>query len=370
MRFAERMRLIGASGIRQYFDKGRRVSDAIDLSIGQAHFDVPEAVKQATIDAVRGRCGGYSATQGYPELVDAVKSYLRARHGLGEDEEAMITTGASGAITLALLALVGPGDEVLLPDPYFVLYHSLVHFVGGKPVFYDLYPDFRLRLEEVERSISRRTRLVILNSPANPTGAAFSASEMEAVALLCRDRGVVALSDELYDIFAYDEPHTSIKRFVGRESLLVGGVSKAYGMAGWRLGWAAGAPELIDHMRTLQQFAYACAPTLVQKGALATFGVDMSAYVDAYRRKRDLLYGGLVAAGYDVARPAGSFFAFPRVPWGDDLEFCNAALGEKLIVVPGRSFSRRSTHFRISFAVPDETLQRGLEALARLAERL
>jgi aspartate/methionine/tyrosine aminotransferase len=366
MRFAPRMQHIGTSGIRDFFDKGKRIQGAIDLSIGMADFDVPGPIKEATIQAIRQGCGKYSVTQGYPEVVEVTRQQVRERFGIGEDEALMLTVGASGAIATALFALAGPGDEVLLPDPYFVVYYNLVHLTGATPVFYDLYPDFRLRAEEVERRLSERTRLVILNSPANPTGATVQAPDLEAVARLCVERGVVALSDELYDLFTYDEPHVSIKRFTGKETLLVGGFSKAYGMAGWRLGWAAGDPELIDRMRTLQQFAYTCPPTLVQLGALAAPQVDMTPQVDAYRRKRDLIHQGLVEAGYEVARPGGSFFIFPRVPWGDDLEFCNRALEEKLILVPGRSFSRRTSHFRISFATDDATLERGLEALGRL----
>lgn len=371
MRFAKRMDGFEASGIRELFDRARRIPDAIDLSIGQAHFDVPDAIKEATIQAIRSGCGRYGSTQGDSQLIDATLQYLQANSGLSEDEQILMTSGTTGAIVLALLALVQRGDEVLLPDPYFVLYHRLITMVGGTPVLYDLYPDFRLRVGNVVEQVSDRTRLLILNSPSNPTGAIFTAAEIEAVADVCRRRGILVLSDELYDIFSYDAPHVSIKRFLGPESLLVGGFSKAYGMAGWRLGWAAGAPELIDKMRTLQQFVYACPPTLVQKGALAAFDLDMKSRVESYRRKRDLMYDGLVAAGYNVVKPGGAFFIYPEVPGGEggdnDIEFCERALTNKLVVVPGRTFSRRSSHIRISFAAPDETLERGLEVLAKLS---
>ena len=254
MRFAKRTEGFKASGIRKLFDRALQIPDAIDLSIGQAHFEVPDTIKEATISAIRSGCGGYGSTQGDPQLIDATRQYLQARYGLSDDEHVLMTSGATGAIVLALLALVEQGDEVMLPDPYFILYHRLIQLFGGKPVYYDLYPDFRLRASEVVDQMSDRTRLLILNSPSNPTGATFTAAEIEAVADSCRRRGILVLSDELYEIFTSDAPHISIKRFLGPESLLVGGFSKAYGMAGWRLGWAAGAPELIDKMRTLQQF--------------------------------------------------------------------------------------------------------------------
>ena len=369
MRFAKRMDGFQASGIRELFDKARQIPDAIDLSIGQTDFDVPDLIKDATIRAIQSGCGGYGPTQGDPQLVDATKHYLQTNYGLAEDEHVLITSGATGAIVLALLALVQHGDEVLLPDPHFLLYHRLIGMVGGTPVLYDLHPDFRLRASEVVKQISDRTRLLILNSPSNPTGSTFTAAEIEAVAEACRQRGIAVLSDELYEIFVYDAPHVSIKRFLGPESLLVGGFTKAYGMAGWRLGWAAGAPELIDKMRTLQQFVYACPPTLVQRGALAAFDVDMKPQVESYRRKRDRVYQGLVSAGYDVVKPGGSFFIFPEVPGGNDVEFCERALANNLVVVPGRAFSSRTGYFRISFAASDETLDRGIEVLSQLIER-
>ncbi|MCP3993713.1 MAG: aminotransferase class I/II-fold pyridoxal phosphate-dependent enzyme [bacterium] len=366
MRFAERMHQIHESGVRELFDKGQQIPGSIDLSIGQADFDVPDPVKEATIGALDENCGRYSASQGFPELVDATRLHLQAGPGLPDDDALMITSGASGAINLALLALAGPGDEVLLPDPYFVIYKSLVDIVGATPVFYDLYPDFQLRAGEIEKRITDRTRAVILNSPGNPTGCTHDPGEIEAVADICGAARIPVISDELYDIFVYDGSHTSIKHFGGCNSLLVGGFSKAYGMAGWRLGWAAGPPRLIDKMRTLQQFIYVCPPTLVQRGGLAAFAVDLSANVAAYRRKRDIICDGLTAAGYEFSRPRGAFFVYPRVPSGDDLQFCERALEQKLIVVPGRAFSRRTTHFRISFAVSDETLERGIEVLKRL----
>ncbi len=367
MRIANRMSRVKASGVRAFFEKGRSIRDAIDLSIGQADFDVPAPVKEATARALRTPCGKYSPTQGFPDLVAATTEHLREGYGLPEGDEVMMTSGATGAINLGLLALVDPGDEVLLPDPGFVMYRTLVEILGGVPVAYDMHPDFRLRVEEVEKGLSDRTRLVILNSPSNPTGAAAGADEVGALATLCAERGVPVLSDELYALFRYDDPHVSIKRFPACESLLVGGFSKAFGMAGWRLGWAAGPPELIEPMRTLQQFSYTCPPTLVQRGAMAAFDVDMSAEIEAYRRKRDLVHDGLVAAGYETVKPGGTFFFFPRVPWGDDLEFCNRALEEKLILVPGRTFGSSTQHFRLSFAASDETLERGLEVLDRLA---
>lgn len=355
------------SGIRRLFDMAREMPGCVDLSIGQADFDVPDPIKEATIAAIREGCGRYSSTDGYHDVVGATHEHLRDHYGLAEHEEVMMTSGASGALTLAMLTLLGPGDEVLLPDPEFVVYGNLAKIAGATATHYDLYPDFRLRPERLEEAITERTRVVLLNSPANPTGSCLTVDEVAAVVEICDRHNVVLISDELYRLFVYEGEHISIKRFAGDRSLLIGGVSKSFGMAGWRLGWAAGNPEIIDRMRTLQQFTFTCPPTLVQRGALAAFGIDMSHEVEAYRRKRDILWEGLVAAGYDVVKPAGSFFMFPRVPWGNDSEFSTAALNKGLVIVPGSAFSRRDTHFRASFAAPDDVLRRGVEILAELA---
>ncbi len=365
--FPERMSVVLPSGIRKLFDEGRRRPDCVDLSIGQADFDVPEPIKAATVAAIEEGCGRYSPTEGFSELVSAITTHLRDDFGLPDGEQVMTTSGASGALTLALMALVGPDDEVLMPDPHFVIYRNLALIAGARPIYHDIYPDFRLYPERVEEAITDRTRVLILNSPANPTGACAAAEDLEAVAEICVRRGVFVISDELYETFIYEGQHATIKRHLSEQSLLIGGLSKSYGMAGWRLGWAAGSPALIDKMRTLQQFMYTCPPTLVQKGALAAFGLDMSEQLRNYRRKRDMVFNGLRKAGYEVVKPQGAFFIFPQVPCGNDLEFTAAAAKRGVLVVPGSAFSQRNTHFRISFAVPDETLERGIERLGRLA---
>ena len=367
-RFASRMDNVQTSKIRELFDAGRNRPGAIDLSIGQADFDVPKPVRDATVAAIEEGCGGYSATEGYADVVAAATAHLQADSGLDPAEHVMMTSGASAALTLSFLALLGPGDEVLLPDPHFVLYPTLARIVGATPVLYDLYPDFRLRPEALLSKITDRTRVLVLNSPANPTGMCLTPEELATVAEICRSRRIVVVSDELYHHFVYEGRHTSIKQVLGPEALVIGGTSKAFGMAGWRLGWAAGAPELIDRMRTLAQFTFTCPPTLVQRGAIAAFSVDLTSRVQSFREKRDLLVGGLLDAGYEVGLPQGAYYIFPKVPWGDDVAFIGAAMDRGLLIVPGRAFSSRTTHFRVTFAPDMSTVERGLEVLRSLAK--
>ncbi len=367
MRFAGRMQQLGASPIRELFDLGRRIPNAIDLSIGQVGFEVPPAVREAAVEAVRTGTGRYSATEGHAHVVAVVRAHLEAGDGLGDGDEVMLTVGATGALTLAYLALAGPGDEVLVPDPHFVVYRNLTHIVGATPVFYDTYPDFEPNADDIAPLITPRTRMLVLNSPSNPTGRVFSQDCLTRIARLCADRGVPIVSDELHGRFVYERELVSIKRVDHSNSLLIGGLSKSYAMAGWRMGWAAGPAALIDRMRMLQQFTYTCPPTLVQATVEAALACDVSPWVEAHRRKRDLVYNALVQAGYEVTKPGGTIFMYPKVPAGTDLEFCRRALERKLILVPGRAFSRRSTHFRICIGPSEETLERGLEVLIDLA---
>src|SRR5689334_265220 len=209
---ADRAKAVEASGIRKIFDLGRSLKDPINLSIGQPHFDVPEPVKAAAKAAIDRGLNGYTVTQGAAELRDRLAADVRARFP-DQDRALLVTSGTSGGLLLALLATVNPGDEVIVPDPYFVSYPHLVAIAGGRPVFVDTYPDFRLDPDRVKSAITDRTKVILLCSPANPTGAVIDAGSMKALADLARDRGVLLVSDEIYRAFHYDGPARSPAEF-------------------------------------------------------------------------------------------------------------------------------------------------------------
>ena len=266
---------------------------------------------------------------------------------------------------LALSSVVNPGDEVIIFDPYFVMYGNLVALAGGTSVFVDTYPDFRVDAAKVAAAMTSRTKSVIVNSPGNPTGVVASADEMRALATLCKDRGVLLISDEVYRAFCYDRPFATPASW-NEDVLVVDGFSKAHGMTGWRLGFAHGPTRLIQEMAKLQQFSFVCAPSMVQKAGVVALDQDLSGRVDAYRRKRDMVVEALDGL-YDLATPEGAFYAFPRAPWGTATEFVAGGIARNLMTIPGNVFSRRDSHFRISYAVADATLRRGLDVLRDLA---
>lgn len=364
---AERTRLFDTSGIRKVFELGARLKDKIDLSIGQPDFDVPEGVRKAAIAAIESRKNGYALSQGIPALREKLLERVRREYH-HEDRDLMVTSGTSGAIMLALLALINPGDEVIVFDPYFVLYNSLTAIVGGQGVYVDTYPDFRLDLNRLEAAITPRTKVILFNSPANPTGVVADEQTIRDLAELAARRNVILISDEIYRSFCYERAFVSPAKYNPR-TLVVDGFSKTYGMPGWRLGVAHGPGEIIREMIKFQQYTFICAPHPFQWAGVAALDTDVQPYIEAYRRKRDLVLAGL-AEDYEVVKPEGAFYVFPKLPWGTGVEFATEAVEKYgLLIIPGNVFSRQDTHFRISYAAAEDILQRGVDALRRLAHR-
>jgi aspartate aminotransferase/aminotransferase len=353
-----------ASGIRKVFDMAAGVEGVTDLSIGQPDFDVPAPALDAVKRALDAGLTRYTPSPGLPELRRAVRRRCSEVSGF-EPEDVVITCGASGGLTLALLALLDPGDEALVPDPFFVSYRQLVLACGARPVFCDTYPGFRLRREALERAATDRARLLILNSPANPTGAVLSEVEVREACAFARERGMAVISDEVYDTFWYSSPPVSPARFHD-DVITVGGWSKSHAMTGLRIGWAAGPGEAISQMVKLQQFTFVCAPAPVQHAVLETIALDTEPVRRAYMAKRDLACS-ILKEGFGLVEPEGAFYAFPEAPGADGSAFARAALDGKVLVIPGGVFSARDTHFRLSFAAPDERVERGCRALVEIA---
>jgi aminotransferase len=386
----DRARKVDASGIRRVFDLGAKLKDPINLSIGQPDFPVPAAIKRAAMAAVDGDRNGYTVTQGIPELRERLSRHLMDDIGWDADPKPpngppqrpglLVTPGTSAGLVLAFMALIGPGDEAIIPDPYFVLYPHLATIVGGRAVRCDTYPDFQMTAARVEPLITARTKLVLLNSPGNPSGVVATQRQCEELLELCRRKNVLLISDEIYDEFTYSETRTershkaaspvcpSPARAEGsfEDMLIVRGLGKTYGVTGWRLGYAAGPARLIAEMTKLQQYTYVCAPAPLQWGGLAALDVDMSAHVATYQKRRDMVVEHLSRVT-EVATPGGAFYAFPRIPERLGLtggQFVERAVERGLLVIPGSVFSDRDTHFRLSYATSESMLGRGLDVLA------
>ncbi|MDA0803685.1 MAG: pyridoxal phosphate-dependent aminotransferase [Planctomycetota bacterium] len=370
----DRSRSIDASGIRAVWQLSVTMKDPINLSIGQPDFGVPEPVIDAAVLAITEHHNGYSLTAGAPAIQDALWSFLGADLGWhrGDRHGALITSGTSGALVLAALAVAGPGDEIVYPDPYFILYPQLARLTGAVGVPCDTYPDFRMTAERIEQCLTPRTKMVVLVSPSNPCGTVMGEEDLRDIVHLCRSRGIVLVSDEIYDQFTYSE---SLEQ--GRcpsaarlwdEVLAVRGFGKTYGATGWRLGYAAGPKWLTDEMAKLQQYTYVCAPTPLQRAIPAMLAHDMGPIVRRFQARRDTVveaFRGVTS----VPHPGGAFYAFVEVPSRLGMTasaFAARAVERNTLVIPGKVFSSRDTHFRLSFATPDEKLAAGLAALRSL----
>jgi len=361
---ARRMGKIDSSGIRKVFDLAKSIPDPINLSIGQPDFPVPEPIKARAIQAITENRSRYTVTQGIPELRERVLAVEKQKTGI-RHEAVLITSGVSGGLLLAFMALIDPGDAVIIPDPYFVMYKHLCRLLGGEPLYVDTYPDFQLTVERLEAAGAGRGKILLLNSPSNPTGQVVPDAELRQIASWARANDVFIISDEIYSPFVYEGRHASVARHTD-DVLLLNGFSKSSAMTGWRLGYAIGPDEVIAEMTKLQQFSFVCAPSFAQYAALAAVSLDTSPYVRAYRTKRDLVYEGL-RGRFDLPEPKGAFYAFVRAPQDDGDAFARKAIEHSCLVIPGSVFSERRSHFRISFAAEDDVIRAGTRVLCSLA---
>lgn len=364
---ADRTTKIDASGIRKVFALAAELQDPVDFSIGQPDFDVPDELKEEAIKAIRAGFNKYSQTAGDTILRQKIGERISNEFGW-ENPAVLVTSGVSGGLLLSFLATINPGDEVIIPDPYFVIYKHVLNLLGGKCVFVDTYPSFQLPLERIGAAVTDKTKMIVLNSPCNPTGAVYSEQSIKALAEIAAEKDVLILADEIYERFCYDGPCTSIAHYY-EKALILRGFSKPYAMTGWRLGFAAAHESLravIEEMTKIQQYTFVCAPTPFQKAAIAALDYNVTDFVDEYRRKRDLIYEGL-RDKFEVVRPSGAFYAFVKAPGGSGTEFVEEAIRNNVLVIPGNVFSEKDTHFRISFATSNEKLQQGVEILRRLA---
>ncbi len=364
---AEKVTTIGSSGIRRIFDLAAKMTDPIDMSMGQPDFDTPDPIKQAAISAIEEGHNSYTVTHGLPELREKIGAQLKADYDW--EPSVLVTCGVSGGLVLAMMACLNPGDEVIIGDPYFVSYKHLVNLFGGTPVVVDCYDDFKLKPEKFEAAVSDRTKMILVNSPGNPTGIVAGDAELKALAELARRHDALLVSDEIYTVLSYDGPCPTPVRHAPERTLLLGGFGKSYGITGWRMGYAAGPADVVAQMAKLQQYTFVCAPRMAQHACLTALSTDVSQHVSDYRRKRDLVVSALEGT-FEFVRPSGGFYIFPKAPAGfaSATAFVEEAIAHNVLIIPGNVFSERDSHFRVSYAVPDEKIIEGCQVLCSIAQ--
>lgn len=373
---ADRAAKIDSSGIRKVFALAAELENPVNFSIGQPDFDVPEPLKEVAIKAICDGFNKYSQTTGEAALLEKAGVVVSKKIGW-EKPSVLVTSGVSGGILLSLMALINPGDEVIIPDPYFVMYKHLVNMLGGVCVFVDSYPNFGLPVGKIADAITGKTKLIVLNSPCNPTGMVYSQKQIKELAEVATEKDVLVLSDEIYEKFCYDCDYESVGKYHDK-TLVLRGFSKSHAMTGWRLGFAAAPQSLkdvIEQMTKIQQYSFVCAPTPFQKAAIAALDYDTSEFVESYKKKRDLLYEGLKDS-FELVKPGGAFYAFVKAPprllaedksGGQATEFVERAIKENVLIIPGNVFSEKDSHFRISYATSNDKIRQGIEILNKLA---
>jgi aspartate/methionine/tyrosine aminotransferase len=367
-KLSKRIQEIEPSGIRKIFELATTSGkDFLDLSIGQPDFPAPAGLVDAGIEALRDGFSKYAPTKGLCGLRELIADKLKNKNGISaKKEEIIVTAGTSAGIFLAMSALLDPGDEVIIPDPYFVLYLETAKFLGAKPVFLDTYPDFRINPKKIASLIGPRTKLLILNSPNNPTGAVYSREELEAIAEILENKDIAVISDEIYEDFDYDGKFASFGSIYPK-TITLNGFSKNYAVPGWRIGYAHADEEIIDAMARLKMYTFISAPTPAQ-AALARAGeIDNKKEVSAYKAKRDYVNNRL-RGKFEIAEPGGAFYFFIKYPESRP-DFSDELLGAGVLVVPGDVFSQRAGYFRLSFAVPDDVLKHGLEKIVTVLDK-
>jgi len=387
MNFAERMSRLGTESAFEVLAKAQRLEaqgrSVIHLEIGQPDFQTPMNICQAAFQAMKDGYTGYAPAAGLPQLRQAIAEYVTQTRGVEVyADEVVVTPGAKPIIFFTILALVDAGDEVIYPDPGFPVYESVVNFVGGKAIPLPLREEvgFRFRIEDLEQAISPRTRLLILNSPQNPTGGVLQPEDLQAIADLAKQHNFYILSDEIYSRILYEQTHHSILSLPGMKerTILLDGYSKTYAMTGWRLGYGVAPQPIVQKLEQLTINSNSCTCSFTQIAGIEAltgtqeFVVQM---VSEFKQRRDFIVDGLNAiAGIQCVKPVGAFYVFPNVkqlPLRCDAlaDYLLAAAG--VAVLSGSAFGKFGEgYLRLSYANSMENIREALKRIQTAIERL
>jgi aminotransferase len=370
------------SGIRRFFDIAATMEDVVTLGIGEPSFVTPRHIIEAGIATLREGRTGYTANAGEPALRRAIAQYVQRLYGLVYDptEEVLVTVGVSEALWLAMKAVLDPGDEALVVEPCFVANAAAVEMAGGVPIMVptSVNYEFQVTAADLEARITPRTKAVLISYPNNPTGAVLTLEHMQQVAMIAEKYDLVVISDEIYERLVYDTAHiafASLPRMRDR-TILLSGMSKAFAMTGWRIGYALAPEPILGAMKKLHQYLIMSAPTIGQFAAIQALEhgeEDVEQMRQAYDRRRRLIVDGFNEVGMACFMPRGAFYAFPSVQHTglDDNAFCDLLLHEeRCALIPGSAFGASGVGFvRASYASSEDNIQRALERIARFVQR-
>jgi aspartate aminotransferase len=385
MKTAERMGRLGTESAFEVLARAkaleRQGKQIVHLEIGEPDFDTPAHIKEAAKRALDAGATHYGPSAGLPELREAIARHVSATRGVPvAPEQVVVTPGAKPIMFFTIMALVGRGDEVIYPNPGFPIYESVINFVGGTPVPIPLREssEFGFDLELFETSVSSRTKLIIINSPQNPTGGVLDRAQIERIAAIARRHQVPVLTDEIYRQFLYEGEFVSILQVpdLHRQTILLDGFSKSYAMTGWRLGYGVFPPELVEHITRLMVNSASCTASFVQLAGIAALEGEQAAVgrmVAEFRRRRDILVDGLnKLPGVRCLRPRGAFYVFPNITGTgrSSAEVADRLLNEAgVAALSGAAFGAHGEgYLRFSYANSEANLRTALERMRPVFE--
>ncbi|WP_290490685.1 MULTISPECIES: pyridoxal phosphate-dependent aminotransferase [unclassified Aerococcus] len=383
MTINERLKQITPSEIRAFDAQVSTIPGLLNFTIGEPNFDVPEFIKDAMKEALDNNFTHYAASDGLQELRQAIANFYHRRHQLKLNwQQIMVTVGASQGFMITMMALLNPGDKVLIPSPYFPLYSYSSILSGGESIFVDTSADdFVLTPEALDRQLQAHpeVKLLMLNYPNNPTGTTYTKAQVQALAEVLRKYpDVYILSDEIYGDLVYDGDHYSMVEELPNRTILLAGASKSYAMTGFRLGFLHIPADLYEELFKIFQTMVTCVSTLDQWAGVAAYNDGDQAIddmKDEYNHRRKMIVDRMTAMGFDIPHPAGAFYVFPRIPakYGDDDQAFALDLAEnaKVGVIPGSAFGPGGQgYFRFSYAAAYEDIAVAMDRMAAFMEAL
>lgn len=376
------VRNIEISGIRKFFNLVAKYEDVLSLTIGQPDFPTPLHVKEAAKEAIDSNRTIYTPNAGIPELRKAAAEFVSKKYRLSYAPEAeiIVSIGASQGIDIAFRTILEPGTEVILPGPVYPGYEPIIRLCGATPVHIDTRETgFQLTAELIEKSLTEKTRCIILPYPSNPTGAALPVEELEKIAALLQDKNIFVLSDEIYSELVFAGKHHSIACLPGmrEKTIVINGVSKSHSMTGWRIGLVFGPEYVMKQMLKVHQYNVSCASSVSQYAAqeALTAGIDDAMEMKVqYKARMEYVYGRLLGMGLDVVKPDGAFYLFPSIEKYNmkSFDFALKLVEEAgVAVVPGSAFSELGEGYvRLSYAYDMETLEKAMDRLEVFLRKL
>lgn len=380
---SKRVALLAPSGIREFFDLVLGMKEIISLGVGEPDFVTPWNIRETAIHSIEQGYTSYTSNKGLYELRAAITNHLHSKYNLdyNPDTESLITVGVSEALDIAVRAIINPGDEVIIPEPCYVSYAPIVTLSGGRPlpVYTNSNTGFKLNPEDINKISTKKTKAIILNYPANPTGTSYTKSELEKLNRVIQKNNLIVISDEIYSELSYDFKHTPWPVLSGakHKCIYLNGFSKGYAMTGWRIGYALGPKDVIGAMTKIHQYTMLCAPTVAQIASIEAIRKGdnpVQKMRDEYKRRRHFVVNSLNRIGLKCPLPQGAFYVFcPINSTGlDSVEFSKRLLKqEKVAVVPGTAFgSKCKDYIRISYASSMENLKEAMLRIEKFIKKL